>query len=84
MNEILLSHEETLHLLTEAGNGSEAAQDRLVRSNAGLVKSIAVRFLNRGVEFEELYQIGCIGLVKAGRTDKICNRRRTRCIGRHT
>jgi RNA polymerase sporulation-specific sigma factor len=40
--------------------------DEFVNSNIGLVKSIAKRFCGRGTEFEDLVQIGCIGLIKAG------------------
>lgn len=43
----------------------EAAYDRLVRLNAGLVKSIALRYTGRGIELEDLIQIGTIGLIKA-------------------
>lgn len=40
-------------------------RDRLVKENLGLVHLCANRFRNRGVEYEELYSSGCIGLVKA-------------------
>ena len=45
--------------------GSEAAKEKIVSDNTGLVWSIARRFVNRGYDLEELYQIGCIGLLKA-------------------
>ena len=45
--------------------GSKAAKDKIVSDNTGLVWSIARRFVNRGYDLEELYQIGCIGLLKA-------------------
>lgn len=44
---------------------SREAYDRLVELNMGLVKSIAMRFINRGIEFEDLMQIGTLGLLKA-------------------
>ena len=45
--------------------GSKAAKEKIVSDNTGLVWSIARRFVNRGYHLEELYQIGCIGLLKA-------------------
>lgn len=45
--------------------GSKAAKEKIVSDNTGLVWSIAWRFVNRGYDLEELYQIGCIGLLKA-------------------
>lgn len=44
---------------------SQKAIDSLVSLNSGLVKSIAVRFINRGIEYEDLMQIGMLGLMKA-------------------
>ena len=45
--------------------GSKAAKEKIVSDNTGLVWSIARRFTNRGYDLEEIYQIGCIGLLKA-------------------
>ena len=45
--------------------GSKAAKEKIVSDNTGLVWSIARRFVNRGYDLEELYQNGCIGLLKA-------------------
>ena len=39
--------------------------DRLIRQNNGLIWSIVKRFINRGYEVEDLYQIGCIGFIKS-------------------
>lgn len=39
--------------------------DRLIRDNNGLIWSIVKRFMNRGYEVEDLYQIGCIGFIKS-------------------
>ena len=52
-------------LLKQANSGSKEAVDMIVEKNSGLVWSIVKRFLNRGYEKEDLYQIGCIGLIKA-------------------
>jgi len=61
----LLSHEETLILLEKAQNGDSDAKDILVRRNIALVKSLVKKFLNRGYEYEDLFQLGSIGLIKA-------------------
>ncbi len=50
------------------GEGAAAAMERLVEANTGLVKKIALRFTGRGVELDDLVQIGTIGLVKAIRS----------------
>ncbi|SCG83588.1 RNA polymerase sigma-F factor Stage II sporulation protein AC [Proteiniborus sp. DW1] len=61
----LLSHSETMDLIKKAQQGDENAQTLLVNHNLGLVKSVLRRFINRGHEPEDLYQLGCIGLLKA-------------------
>lgn len=61
----LLTHEETLLLLRRAQAGDESAKDRLVACNLALVKSVVKKYLGRGVEYDDLYQLGCMGLVKA-------------------
>ena len=48
-----------------AQNGDAAARDRLVRDNLALVKYIVKRFMGRGAEFDDLFQWGCLGLLKA-------------------
>ncbi|MBQ7668307.1 MAG: SigF/SigG family RNA polymerase sporulation sigma factor [Clostridia bacterium] len=52
-------------LLKNAKDGDKEALNIIVQNNSGLVWSIVRRFLNRGYEKEDLYQIGCIGLIKA-------------------
>lgn len=61
----LLPHEETLRLIALAQEGDEDAQETLVRCNVALVKSIVKKFLGRGVEYDDLFQIGSLGLMKA-------------------
>lgn len=51
--------------LLSAQNGDEKAMERIVSTNLGLVKSIAMRFVGRGVEAEDLIQIGTVGMIKA-------------------
>ena len=52
-------------LIKQAHAGDKEARDKLVSDNMGLVWSIVRRFEHRGHEREELFQIGCIGLMKA-------------------
>ncbi|MBR4110093.1 MAG: SigB/SigF/SigG family RNA polymerase sigma factor [Clostridia bacterium] len=52
-------------LIWQAQNGSKEAMSTLIQSNVGLVWNVVKRFNNRGYEKEDLFQIGCIGLVKA-------------------
>lgn len=57
--------EETTVLLTQAQAGDREAREVLVEKNLGLVHHIVKRFLGRGYEAEDLFQIGSIGLMKA-------------------
>ena len=57
--------DETLILIEKAHQGDKVARDLLVEQNTGLVWSIVRRFLNRGAEAEDLFQIGSMGLMKA-------------------
>ncbi|MDY5649051.1 MAG: RNA polymerase sporulation sigma factor SigF [Lachnospiraceae bacterium] len=52
-------------LIEQAHKGDKEARDRLVEKNMGLIWSIVRRFMNRGYEPEDLFQIGSIGLLKA-------------------
>ena len=57
--------EDILALIGRVHQGDKEARDILVEKNMGLVRSIVKRFQNRGVETEDLLQIGSIGLLKA-------------------
>ena len=59
------SDEPLLDLIQRAQKGDAEARNRIVDNNTGLVWSVVRRFRNRNVETEDLYQIGCIGLIKA-------------------
>ena len=52
-------------LIVQAQKGDKQVRDTLIEENLGLVHHIVKRFLNRGYDAEELFQIGCIGLMKA-------------------
>lgn len=51
--------------IIKAQNGSNEEMSKIVQKNSGLIWSIVNRFANRGYSKEDLYQIGCIGLIKA-------------------
>ena len=55
----------TEELIRRAQAGDREASERLVTENAGLIWSVAKRFLGRGAEAEDLYQLGCLGFLKA-------------------
>lgn len=59
------SEESTLQLIKRAQNGDVEARNSIIDNNTGLVWSVVRRFRNRNVETEDLFQIGCIGLIKA-------------------
>jgi len=61
----LLRDEEMRKLLLQAHEGDVQARDRLVNCNLKLVFNLVRRFQNRGYELEDLFQVGCIGLMKA-------------------
>ena len=61
----LLSQETTRELIARFQAGDNEAAETLVQANTALVRSIVKRFLNRSIEYEDLFQIGCMGLVKA-------------------
>ena len=61
----MLSNEETLNLLMLAQNGDDNAKEILITENSPLIKSVIRRYKNKGVEDDDLYQLGCMGFVKA-------------------
>ncbi len=58
-------YESNLPLINLARNGDKEALNKIIEKNLPLVSSISKKFLNRGYEYEDIFQIGCIGLVKA-------------------
>ncbi len=56
---------DTLTLIKQAHKGDKASRDKVLTENTALIWSIVRRFLNRGYEGEDLFQIGCIGMLKA-------------------
>lgn len=58
---------ETLDLLEQARQGDENACERMICQNTGLIWSVVRRYYGRGVEPDDLYQLGCLGFLKAVR-----------------
>lgn len=54
-----------LEMIKLAHEGNKEARDQLVNENMGIIWSIVKRFSKRGYELEDLFQIGCIGILKA-------------------
>ena len=60
-----MSAAETFALLEAAQSGDEVAGERMLRENNGLIWSVVRRYNGRGVDTDDLYQLGCIGFLKA-------------------
>ena len=58
-------NEDTLELIARSQAGDRSATERLVEENTGLVWSVARRFFGRGAEPDDLFQLGCVGFLKA-------------------
>ena len=52
-------------MIRAAQAGDKSASETLVTENSGLIWAVARRFLGRGVEADDLYQLGCLGFIKA-------------------
>ena len=58
-------YENNINSIKRAQDGDKFEMDKLIRDNNGLIWSIVKRFMNRGYEVEDLYQIGCMGFIKS-------------------
>jgi len=56
---------DTITLVTKAQSGCNEAATQLIQQNSPLIKSVIKRFKNRGQEYDDLYQLGCVGFLKA-------------------
>ena len=54
-----------IELISRSQAGDDAAKEKLITDNSGLIWSVAKRFVGRGVEADDLYQLGCLGFLKA-------------------
>ena len=61
----VLKSGETRALLEKARAGDKEAREELISGNLRLVLSVVQRFANRGESMDDLFQVGCIGLIKA-------------------
>lgn len=61
----MLGQEETLELIKKAQSGDESAKETLVNENSPLIKSVIRWFKGKGIENDDLYQLGCMGFLKA-------------------
>ncbi|WP_029453444.1 RNA polymerase sporulation sigma factor SigF [Clostridium algidicarnis] len=59
------SYEDNLELIVLSKTGNKLAMDKLIEINIPLVSSITKKFMNRGYEYEDIFQIGSMGLIKA-------------------
>lgn len=57
--------DETLLLLKQAQAGDNNAKEKLLLENMPLIKSVIRRFKYKGIEYDDLYQLGCVGFIKA-------------------
>ena len=61
----MLDNDLILQLVEKAQQGDQDAKSVLIEENSPLIKSVIKRFRDKGVEYDDLYQIGCIGFLKA-------------------
>lgn len=60
-----MENNNTIELVIKAKQGDEQAKEALVLQNSPLIKSLLRRYIGKGVEYDDLYQLGCLGFVKA-------------------
>ena len=61
----VLTSEEKTELFLEIKKGDEIAREKFIKGNLRLVLSVIKRFYGRGENVDDLFQVGCIGLIKA-------------------
>ena len=61
----VLSEDEKIKLLKESHSGNKDSREKLINGNLRLVLSVIQRFTGRGENLDDLFQVGCIGLIKA-------------------
>lgn len=61
----MLSNEESFKLISQAKAGDNNAKEKLLEANSPLIKGLLKRFVGKGIEYDDLYQLGCLGFVKA-------------------
>lgn len=61
----MLENAQILDLVTKAQNGDQDAKEVLLKENGPLIRCLIKRFKDKGIEYDDLYQIGCLGFLKA-------------------
>lgn len=61
----MLDLEITNSLIVDAKNGDNQAKETLIKENSPLIKSVIKKYLNKGIEYDDLYQLGSLGFLKA-------------------
>ena len=61
----MLSNEEKQELLIRIKKGDKEAREKFIQGNLRLVLSVIQRFTGRGENMDDLFQVGCVGLIKA-------------------
>ena len=61
----MLDPVKTIELVAQAQKGDQEAKTILVEENSPLIKSVIKRFRDKGIEYDDLYQLGCMGFLKA-------------------
>ncbi len=61
----MLDNLQILSLVEQAKKGDQKAKEVLLKENSPLIKSLIKRFKDKGIEYQDLYQIGCMGFLKA-------------------
>lgn len=69
----VLKEKQKEELLKKVKNGDNNAREELINGNLRLVLSVIQRFLNRGENVDDLFQVGCIGLIKAIDNFDLCH-----------
>ena len=62
---VMLLNEENSELVQQAKNGNDSAKEKLITMNTPLIKSVIKRYLNKGIDYDDLYQLGAMGFIKA-------------------
>lgn len=61
----MLNQDQTILLIEKAQSNDEYAKEKLINENSPLIKSVIKRFVNKGIEYDDLYQLGSLGFLKA-------------------
>ena len=61
----MLDKDTTYDLICRAKNGDDVAKEILITENSPLIKSVIKKYINKGIEFDDLYQLGSLGFLKA-------------------